>query len=248
MNQKENEASAAESADALDAGEMSLIEHLEELRERIIKMLLAVAIGSGIAWCWKEELLAALMEPAGKLYYMQPAEAFFTYMKVAIFAGFLLMSPFVFYQVWRFFVPALTRRERLVISIGLPSSLLLFFAGIAFAFFFVLPVGMKFLMGFTTDTLQPLFSIEKYFDFLLAFLLPFGFIFEMPLIIIVLAQMGIVSSAFLQKQQRMVIFLAFVIAAVISPTPDAWSQIMIAVPMVLLYEGSYFFVRYLMRK
>ena len=179
---------------------------------------------------------------------MQPAEAFFTYIKVAIFVGFLIALPVVLYQIWRFVLPALIGMERYLLSVIVPVSLILFLAGIAFSFFLVLPAAVKFLVGFSTQELQPMFSIKQYFDFVIAFLLPFGFIFELPLAIVLLAKVGIVSSKFLAKQQRIVIFLTFVIGAVISPTPDIFSQCMIAIPMILLYEISYVIVRFGMKK
>ena len=229
-------------------GSMSIIAHLTELRKRLIRSLIAIGIGSCIAYYFIEDIMHLLTGPAGKLYYMQPAEAFFTYIKVAIFVGFLIALPVVLYQIWRFVLPALIGMERYLLSVIVPVSLILFLAGIAFSFFLVLPAAVKFLVGFSTQELQPMFSIKQYFDFVIAFLLPFGFIFELPLAIVLLAKVGIVSSKFLAKQQRIVIFLTFVIGAVISPTPDIFSQCMIAIPMILLYEISYVIVRFGMKK
>lgn len=229
-------------------GSMSIIAHLTELRKRLIRSLIAIGVGSCIAYYFIEDIMHLLTGPAGKLYYMQPAEAFFTYIKVAIFVGFLIALPVVLYQIWRFVLPALIGMERYLLSVIVPVSLILFLAGIAFSFFLVLPAAVKFLVGFSTQELQPMFSIKQYFDFVIAFLLPFGFIFELPLAIILLAKVGIVSSKFLAKQQRIVIFLTFVIGAVISPTPDIFSQCMIAIPMILLYEISYVIVRFGMKK
>lgn len=230
-----------------DDGSMSLTKHLEELRNRIIRSLQAIAVGSVISYFYIEQIIEYLTKPAGKLYYMQPAEAFFTYLKVAILSGFLLALPVVFYHVWRFFLPALTRKERAVLAILVPISVLLFFLGLAFSFYLVLPIGIKFFIGFTTDNLQALFSIEKYFDFLITFVLPFGFVFELPLIITILGKMGIVTSEFLKKYQGIVIFSTFVIGAVVTP-PDVISQCMLAVPMIALYEVGYFVVKYILRK
>ena len=129
----------------------------------------------------------------------------------------------------------------------MPISVLLFFLGLAFSFYLVLPIGIKFFIGFTTDNLQALFSIEKYFDFLITFVLPFGFVFELPLIITILGKMGIVTSEFLKKYQGIVIFSTFVIGAVVTP-PDVISQCMLAVPMIALYEVGYFVVKYILRK
>lgn len=229
-------------------GNMTLIRHLEELRHRLIYSILAIAIGTGICYFFIEEIMHYLTVPAGKLYYMQPAEAFFTYLKVSVFAGFLVALPVVLYHVWRFFLPALTAGERMLIGVVVPVSAGLFFLGLAFSFFFVLPAGIKFFLGFGTEDLQPLLSVGKYLDFVISFVLPFGFIFELPLVIVILAKMGIVNSAFLKGKRRIVIFMTFVIGAVISPTPDVFSQSMIALPMIFLYEISLFIVRFILRK
>lgn len=229
-------------------GSMSLTRHLEELRVRIIRSMIAVALGTCASYSYIDEIMHYITLPAGKLYYMQPAEAFFTYLKVAIFVGFLIALPVVFYQVWRFFLPALTKTERLVLGILVPTSVLLFFIGIAFSFFIVLPVAIKFFMSFGNGELEALFSIDRYFDFTLAFILPFGFVFELPLVITVLGKLGIVTSAFLNRYQRLVIFLAFVIGAIITPTPDVFSQTMLALPMIVLYEVGYLIVRFILKK
>ena len=231
-----------------DDGSMSLIKHLEELRYRIIRSLLAVFVGSAVSYYFMDIIMKYLTLPVGKLYYLQPSEAFFTYLKVAVAAGFLLALPVVFYHVWRFFLPALTTGERKVIAILVPISVLLFFIGLAFSFFFVLPAAVKFFMGFGGEDLQAMFSVDRYFDFVLTFVLPFGFVFELPLVIVILGKMGIIGSAFLAKHQRTVIFLSFVIAAIITPTPDVFTQSMLALPMILLYEVGFLIVKYVMRK
>ncbi len=230
-------------------GNMSILRHLEELRTRIIRSLIAIAVGSGVSYFFIDEIMHCLTLPTGgKLYYLQPAEAFFTYIKIAIFAGFLLALPVVFYQAWKFILPALTVRERTVIGILVPSSVLLFFGGLAFSFFLVLPAALQFFMGFGSESLQPMFTLHQYFDFVLAFILPFGAVFELPLVVIVFAKLGFIGSEFLQSKQRIVIFLSFVVGAVISPTPDIFTQSMIAVPLILLYELSYLVVRYVLRR
>ncbi|MBP5199747.1 MAG: twin-arginine translocase subunit TatC [Schwartzia sp.] len=231
-----------------DEGNMSILRHLEELRTRIIRSLIAIALGSCVSYFYIEDIMHYLTLPTGRLYYLQPAEAFFTYIKIAIFAGFLLALPVVFYQAWKFILPALTVRERTVIGILVPTSVMLFFAGLAFSFFLVLPAALQFFVGFSTENLQPMFTLHQYFDFVLAFILPFGAVFELPLLVIVFAKLGFISSKFLQSKQRIVIFLAFVIGAVISPTPDIFTQSMIAVPLILLYELSYLVVRFVLRR
>ena len=231
-----------------DEGNMSLIKHLEELRYRIIRSLLAVLFGSVVSYYFVETIMHYLTLPVGKLYYIEPSEAFFTYLKVAVATGFLIALPVVFYHVWRFFLPALTSSERKVIALLVPISVLLFFVGLAFSFFFVLPAAVKFFMGFGGVDLEAMFSVGRYFDFVLTFVLPFGFVFELPLVIVILGKIGLIGSEFLGKHQRTVIFLSFIIAAIITPTPDVFTQSMLALPMILLYEVGYLIVKYIMRK
>lgn len=232
----------------LDDGSMSLIAHLTELRSRLIKCLVATALGSCVGYFYIQEIMHYITLPAGKLYYMQPAEAFFTYLKVACVAGFLLALPIIFWQVWRFFLPALTTRERMVLGIVVPTSVVLFFCGLAFSFFLVLPAGIKFFLGFGNTELEALLSVNKYFDFVIMFVLPFGFIFELPLVMTIMGKLGLITSAFLKKYQRIIIFLSFVVGAIITPTPDVFTQSMIALPIIVLYEVGYFIVRYILRR
>ncbi|MBR1730442.1 MAG: twin-arginine translocase subunit TatC [Selenomonadaceae bacterium] len=239
---------STQGSENVDDGTMSLTAHLEELRSRLIKSVLAVVVGSIISYFFLDEITHYLTLHVGKLYYMKPGEAFFTYIKIDIVAGFLLALPIIFYHAWRFFLPALTAVERLVLGIIVPISVILFFVGLAFSFFLVLPVALKFFIGFTDENLQAMFSFGNYFDFVIMFMLPFGFVFEMPLVIIVLGKIGILTSEWLQKYRRIVIFLSFVIGAIITPTPDVFTQSMIALPMIALYEVGYLVVKYILRK
>ena len=244
----QTETPSADAVSAEDDGSMTLIAHLTELRSRLIKCLLAVAVGSGVGYYFIDEIMHYLTVPVGKLYYMQPAEAFFTYIKIAVVVGFLLALPVIFYHVWRFFLPALTREERLVLGIIVPVSVVLFFLGLAFSFFLVFPAAIMFFKGFGNEELEALFSVNRYFEFVIMFVLPFGFVFELPLVITILGKLGFISSDFLRKYARIVIFLSFVIAAIISPTPDVFTQSMIALPMILLYGVGYLIVRFILRK
>ena len=172
----------------------------------------------------------------------------FTYLKVSVFAGLLIALPIVMYQIWAFVVPALTRTERKVSRILVPASVVLFFIGLTFSYFLVLPAGIKFFIGFATDDLQPMFSIGQYLSFVISFLLPFGVVFELPLVIFVLAKMGIISSEYLAKKRKIMLVMSFVVGAVVSPTPDVFSQTMIAIPILILYELSILLVRYILRQ
>ena len=250
MTPSENNAQQSEKNsqdEQLDDGSMPLTSHLEELRSRIIKSLLAIVFGSGVAYFFLDEITNFLTAPVGKLYYMQPGEAFFTYMKIDIVAGFLIALPIIFFHAWRFFLPALTKSERAALGLLVPASVILFFAGLAFSFFLIMPVALKFFMGFSTDNLQTMFSFQNYFDFVIMFALPFGFVFEMPLIIIVLGKLGILTSEFLGKYRRIVFFLSFVIGALVT-TPDVITQIAVVIPVMLLYEVGYLVVKYILHK
>ena len=231
-----------------EAREISLVGHLTELRRRIIIMVVAIVIASCVCYYFVDDLMALLVAPAGKLYYMRPTEAFFTYMKVALVAGVVVASPVVFYQIWSFVAPALSDRERKLTNWILPAAVALFAGGISFCYAFVLPAAIKFFIGFSTEELQPLFSFGQYVDFVISFIIPFGVIFETPLIITILGYFNLITSKFLKAKRKIFILLAFIIGAVVSPTPDVFSQSMIALPMILLYESGIFIVGTIMRK
>lgn len=227
---------------------MSLVDHLQELRKRLITVIIAVVVGSTVCYFYAAELVHFITAPAGKLYYMSPGEAFFSYLRVSFFAGFLLALPVVLYQVWAFIVPALSHKERFASFILVPASVLLFLIGLTFSYIWVLPAGIKFFMGFATEDLQPMLSLGQYLSFVISFLLPFGFIFELPLLIVVLAKFGIIGSEFLTSKRKHILVLSFVVGAIISPTPDVFSQTMVAVPIIVMYEISRLIVKYVLRK
>lgn len=229
-------------------GAMAITAHIQELRKRLLVCLVVIGAASFACYFYVNPIVHAIVAPAGKLYYMKPAEAFFTYLKVSMFAGFLLALPVVLYQTWAFVVPALTNNEKKASAFLLPASVLLFYAGLAFSFYFVLPAGIKFFVGFATEDLQPLFSLGEYVSFVISFLLPFGFIFELPLFIIVLAKLGLTGSDFLRRKRKIVLVLAFVVGAILAPSPDVFSQTMVALPLIVLYEASILIVRYLLRR
>ena len=231
-----------------EARELSLVGHLSELRKRLIIIAVAVIVGTCISYYYVDLLLEILLKPAGKLYYMRPTEAFFTYMKVSVVGGLVIAAPIILHQSWLFVKPALTVREKQLSNWILPVAIGLFGIGIVFSYFLVLPAAVKFFMGFATDELQPMFSIGQYMDFVLSFVLPFGFIFELPLILIILGYFNLITSRFLKTKRKIFILISFIIGAVISPTPDMFSQTMIALPMILLYETSLFVLAKIMKR
>ena len=224
-----------------DPREMTLVGHLGELRRRIVVSVIAVVAGTLAAYFYIDELMRFVTAPAGKLYFMSPAEGFFAYLKLAVFAGFMLALPVVLWQAWAFVAPALTSGEKKWAIIMVPGSVALFFTGVAFA-------AVKFFLGFGSESLQPMLSLGQYLSFLLSFILPFGIIFNLPLALLVLAKMGIISSNFLAKQRRMMILVAFIVGGIITPTPDIFTQTMMAIPIILLYEASIWAVKILLRK
>lgn len=211
--------------------------HLEELRRRIIVCLVAWLVGSIISYIYAEDIIAVISAPAGKLYFLNPAEVFFSYIEIAAFAGFVGTLPIHCFEFWRFLRPALRGGEVTTALWFIPSALLLFYGGSAFAFFFVLPAAVQFFMGFATASLQPMFSLASYLSFFIAFLLPFALGFELPLVLLVLSRLGLVTPAMLRAKRHVFVLLAFVFAGVVSPTTDIFTQTCIAVPMIVLYEG-----------
>lgn len=231
-----------------EAKAMSLQGHLTELRSRLIRCIFSVILCACVAYYYSDQIVHILTAPAGKLYYMRPTEAFFTYMKVSMYAGLIIASPHLFWELWAFVKPALTKGEKTVTNLLVPIAILLFWSGIVFSYFFVLPAAIKFFIGFGTSDLEAMLSVGQYLSFIIAFILPFGIVFELPLVIVILAHFDIISSEYLRAQFKYFIFISFVIGGLISPTPDMFSQIMIAAPMLILYVLSYWIIRYLMRK
>lgn len=227
--------------------EMTLVEHLTELRKRILISLVAVGIGSCISYIYIDELVRLIAAPAGRLYYMNPAEAFFAYLKVSIFTGFLLAWPIVMYQTWAFIVPGLTENERKASGLFIPVAVALFYVGATFSYCLVFPVGVKFFIGFATEGLQPLFSLGQYLSFFISCILPFCFIFELPLLVLMLVKVGTFNLGFLQGKRKFVLVSSFIAGALLAPAPDVFSQTMVAIPMIILYEISVLLVKYILR-
>lgn len=228
--------------------DMTLTEHLTDLRGCLLRSLAALVAGTAVSAWYLDEIMAVLTSAAGQLYYMRPAEAFIIYMKVALLSGLIIASPFILWQLYSFVRPALTWRERSFTLLCIPLSLVLFIAGLLFSYSFVFPRGLEFFLGFAAGKVSPLISMESYLEFLLMLVVPFGFAFNVPIVLSLLAYLGLLSSRVLLKYQRHIILVAFIIAAVITPTPDIITQTLLAVPMVLLYEVSIVFIKYILRK
>jgi sec-independent protein translocase protein TatC len=222
--------------------ELPVTEHIEELRQRLFRSVIAVFVGFLIAWPFKKQLLLWLERPLpknlqGKLIFLSPPEAFFTALKVSFFAGILIALPYVLYQVWKFIEPGLYEHEKRFILPFLFFSVFFFFLGASFAYFVILPFGLRFLLGFMGDLLTPQITIGSYVSFVIQMILAFGFVFLLPVIVWLLSKLGIINYKMLEKNRKYAILIIFVVAAVLTP-PDVFSQIMMALPLLVLYEFS----------
>lgn len=219
--------------------ELTIVEHLDELRRRIIYILIAVGIASGLSYHFIDEILAFITKAGRieKLVFINPTEAFVVIIKLCVLSGVVVAMPFILYQVWRYVGVALKKEERKYLIYFGPVSYILFLCGAAFAFIGVLPLGIRFLLSFSTETITPMITLNTYVSFLLQMITAFGLMFELPLVILLLSKLGIVTPEMLKKWRKYAIVVIFVVAAILTP-PDALSQIMLAIPMLLLYEIS----------
>jgi sec-independent protein translocase protein TatC len=228
-----------------DPEKLPFTSHLEELRTRLIRCCIAIAIGFSVSYAFKEKLFEILtrpliraMAPGGKLIYTGISEAFFTFLKVSLLSGILLAVPVIVFEFWMFVAPGLYRNERKIILPIVIISTFFFLGGALFGYFVVFPFGFKYLLSFGTDTIQPFPSMKEYLSISSTMLLAFGCIFELPMVITFLARLGIVSVDFLKTNRKYAVLIFFIVAAILTPTPDVISQIMMAVPLMALYEIS----------
>lgn len=234
---------------------LPLTAHLEELRKRLIRILIATGIGFGVCYYFKDPLFTVLTQPLvdvlpknSYMIYTNLPEAFFIYMKIAFFASLLLTSPYTLYQIWLFIAPGLYKKEKIYVIPFVLSSSLLFLGGVLFGYYVALPPAFKFFVSFSTDILKPMFSFREYLSLFLKFLLAFGICFELPVFMFFLAKMGIVNARMLAKQRRYAILIIFIAAAILTPSPDALSQVIMAIPLMLLYEISIVVAKFAKKK
>ncbi len=218
--------------------------HLEELRSRLIKCFIAVGVGFVLSYGFKEILFEILVRPlvevmaeGDHLIFTGLPEAFFTYLKVALLSGLMLASPVILYQFWMFVAPGLYKKERRLLGPIVLLSSFFFIAGALFGYFIVFPWGFKFFLGFATESIRPLPAMKEYLSFSAKLLLAFGLVFELPMVLTFLARMGIVSVDFLKRNRKYALLLFFVGAAILTP-PDVVTQIMMALPLMAMYELS----------
>ena len=221
---------------------LTFFEHLEELRKRLVISLALIGLGTAAGFFYSDAALKFLLTPIeskiDQVYFFSPAEAFVVKFKVAFLFGVIAASPGVISQLWLFLSPALHAKEKRALIPLVVVTSFLFLSGVFFCFYLVMPTALQFLVGMQTDFLKPLLSIKNYVDLLFGMLLAFGFCFTLPIFVVVLAFWGVLNSGTLNKYQRHVIVGIFIIAAVVTPTPDFTGQILLAVPLLLLFELS----------
>lgn len=223
---------------------MSFFDHLEELRQRLLRAVLAVIVGFIASIAFSEKLFITIATPLTKLLpegtslvFTGLPEPFFMYLKVSFVTGVFLVIPYVLYEIWKFIAPGLYAKERKTAIPFVIVATILFYGGALFAYFLVFPVVFKFFLQFQSPELQPMISIKEYVSLILKLMLAFAVIFETPVIIVFLGMLGLVDTGFLKRGRRYFVVIAFVLGAILSP-PDVLSQIMMGVPLLLLYEVS----------
>ena len=218
---------------------MSLMEHLEELRKRIVHSAIYLALGFGVAYYFHTRLYGLVQAPLDKLgiklNFTHPMDPLNLYLQVALIGGAILASPFILYQVWLFIAPGLYQKEKRFVIPFMAATVGLFLAGASFGYFFVFPGALKILIIGFGGKFNPIVTIEEYTGFFLSVILGLGISFEMPILIFFLAMFGIVSPRFLWKNIRYAILAVFLIAAFICPSPDPWTMCIYAIPMLSLY-------------
>lgn len=252
----------------MEDSKLPLTTHLSELRKRILISSSVLFIAFFILFNYSEKLFDFLTFPLKSemkfnltypylhiaektpvsLVFLAPAEAFWMHMKVSFVASFIFALPLIFYQIWKFISPGLKSNEKKYLVPFLIISTALFLMGSLFCFLIILPFAMTFLLGYKTGSLNPMISVGSYIDFCLKFILAFGAIFELPLVIIFLTKFGIVSPATLSKNRKYAILFSFIAAAILTPTPDAFNQILMSIPIIILYEIGILLSRIIYRK
>jgi sec-independent protein translocase protein TatC len=226
---------------------MGFLDHLEELRKRIVHSAIAVAVGTGVCWGYREKIYAVMQKPimdalrshhlAEKLVYLNPVEPFNLYLKIAMLAGLFLTSPFVLYQVWMFISPGLYRNEKRYVLPFMVSTITLFTLGGYFGYRIAYPRALNFFVDFNGQ-FQPMITVGEYTSLFLSIVLGMGLIFEMPILVFFLAFLGIMTPSFMIKNFRYAILVIFILAAIVTPTPDIINMCVFAAPMLALYALS----------
>ncbi|OLN31602.1 twin-arginine translocase subunit TatC [Desulfosporosinus metallidurans] len=229
----------------LNEGNLPLMEHVIALRKVLVISAYAIAFGAIVGWFISDLTFTYLATPVTKLKDIMfitttPMEPMLVKLKVSLFVGMVIALPIIIWQIWSFVLPALKQNERKYLYIIVPSSLLLFLAGAALCFYVVLPIGIRFLLMAGGGGVQstPFVTKTSYLSFLVTFLLTFGLVFQLPIVLLILIRIGVLSPKTLAKKRRWAVLAIVILAAVVAPTPDLFTQLLMAGPMYLLYEIS----------
>lgn len=237
---------------------MPLTGHLSDLRKRLTVSFVALLAGFLLSFNYSEDLFRLLIFPMkselsfimqspfisfipskarnASLIFTAPGEAFWMHLKVAFVSGLFLALPVMLHQLWKFLSPGLLKKEKKYVGPFVVSATLLFLLGAGFCMLFVLPFAMSFLLTYKTESMTPMLSVGSYVDFCLKFILAFAAVFELPIVVVFLTRMGIVTPKTLAKKRKYAVLAAFIIAAMLTPTPDFFNQTLMAVPIIVLYE------------
>jgi sec-independent protein translocase protein TatC len=217
--------------------DMPFLDHLEELRVRLIKAVASILLVSIAAFVFSERIMNFLATPIDKVYFMSPTEAFMVQIKISLGIGVIGSAPIIIYQLWMFVLPALYEKEvKHVLPIVIFSTIF-FYGGGAFCLFYVIPMALNFLMKFGGERLEPLISVSEYFVFVTRMVLAFAIVFELPVVSYFLGKIGILSHRFMSRGRRYAAVIILVLSAVLTP-PDIFSQVALGIPLYLLYELS----------
>jgi sec-independent protein translocase protein TatC len=221
-----------------DPNQLTFLEHLEEFRQRLIRILIAAAVGTAAAFYFARQLVHLLLAPGGvKFIYVKPAEAFTVYLAVSFIAGLVVASPYIFWEIWRFVRPGLLPRERRFAVPFVGATTLCFVVGVVFGYYLLFP-AMRFFRSFASTDLTAQWTIGSYASLALRLVLATGLIFEAPVVVYFLARLGILSHRTLLAKWRIIVVGVFIVAAVLTPGPDMFTQTLLAIPLLLLYVIS----------
>lgn len=222
---------------------LSFFSHLHELRDRLMKSLAAFVICTVVVWNFLDPVIRFVVRPVGRIVFTSPVEAFNGRLTLAMTGGFLFALPFILYHFWKFISLGLTAKEQRYIKVFGPLSLMFFFLGAAFGYFVMLPISITFLLSFSSAWMVPMITVDKYISFVGTIVIASGVTFELPLILAFLARIGIATPEFLRQKRRYAIILILITAAILTP-PDVISQIILSIPLLVLYETGIFFARW----
>jgi sec-independent protein translocase protein TatC len=236
---------------------MPFIQHLEELRRRLVVCAIAVGVGFLACYAFADEIFHILCMPwlnalpkeqTVKLIATAPHEAFFTYMKVAFIAGMMLAVPVILYELWCFIAPGLYEKEKRAVLPVVFFSSLFFLGGALFGYFCVFPYGFQFFASFATDYITPMITTREFLTFTTRMLIGFGLVFELPIFAFFLAKLGLITAPLMRRIRKVAIIVIFIVAAAVTPGPDVFSQLMMAGPLLILYEASVWIVHFFGKK